>query len=219
MPEPLPDAVYAKTPQGSDEVATRRHGLAMRVRQLLILVDGRRSVTDLAKLVPEKDLVAHLALLEDQGFVVRADVPPADVTAAARAPGQEAGAPLGLIAGARLAPAADPDPATRPWDTGTPVAGPATPTAAPATRPGGPDTRMRAAAAAPQRRDLETLRRAVVRQLVDAIGPHADDMAVRIELCRSVDELRQILPSAARLVEAIRGRAAMAEFLQRVGSL
>ncbi|MFO0459715.1 MAG: hypothetical protein ACK50I_10990, partial [Burkholderiales bacterium] len=129
------------------------------------------------------------------------------------------GAPLGLIAGARLAPAADPDPATRPWDTGTPVAGPATPTAAPATRPGGPDTRMRAAAAAPQRRDLETLRRAVVRQLVDAIGPHADDMAVRIELCRSVDELRQILPSAAGLVEAIRGRAAMAEFLQRVGSL
>ncbi|MFO0231462.1 MAG: hypothetical protein ACK51M_00080, partial [Burkholderiales bacterium] len=112
-----------------------------------------------------------------------------------------------------------PDPAPRPWATGTPVAGPATPTAAPATRPGGPDTRMRAAAAAPQRRDLETLRRAVVRQLVDAIGPHADDMAVRIELCRSVDELRQILPSAAGLVEAIRGRAAMAEFLQRVGSL
>ncbi|MFO0233709.1 MAG: hypothetical protein ACK51M_11765, partial [Burkholderiales bacterium] len=95
MPEPLPDAVYAKTPQGSDEVATRRHGLAMRVRQLLILVDGRRCVADLAKLVPERDLVAHLALLEDQGFVVRADVPPA-------------GAPLGLVAGARLEPAAGP---------------------------------------------------------------------------------------------------------------
>jgi hypothetical protein len=238
MPEPLPDAVYAKTPQGSDEVATRRHGLAMRVRQLLILVDGRRSVTDLAKLVPEKDLVAHLALLEEQGFVVRADMPPAGVTAAARepaaaagdaadvappVPGQVAGALPGLIAGARLAPAADPGPATRPGDTSTLVAGPATSAAAPATRPAGPDTQMpatAAAAAAPQRRDLETtLRRAVVRHLVDAIGPHADDMAVRIERCSSVDELRQILPSAAGLVEAIRGRAAMAEFMQRVGDL
>ncbi|MFN9775180.1 MAG: hypothetical protein ACK54X_21465, partial [Burkholderiales bacterium] len=115
MPEPLPDAVYAKTPQGSDEVATRRHGLAMRVRQLLILVDGRCSVADLAKLVPERDLVAHLALLEDRGFVVRADVTQAGLPAAAAgaaahvappAPGRGAGARLGLIAGARLEPAA-----------------------------------------------------------------------------------------------------------------
>jgi hypothetical protein len=78
---------------------------------------------------------------------------------------------------------------------------------------------MRAAVAVPQRHDLETLRRAVVRHLVNAIGPHADDMAVRVERCRSVDELRQILPSAAGLVEAIRGRTAMAEFMQRVGGL
>jgi hypothetical protein len=242
MAESPPDAVYAKTPMGSDEVATRRHGLGMRVRQLLILVDGRRSVADLAKLVPEKDLAAHLALLEQQGFVARADAPPAGAPAAAGGaapvapapgPGLVAGAPLGLFAGARIAspPASDPGPVTLARGgpstlTGGPstrTRGPATQAGGPATRPGGPDTQAGTAAAAPapapQRRDLETLRRAVVRHLVDAIGPHADDMAVRVERCRSVDELRQILPSVAGLVEAVRGRAAMAAFLQRVGPL
>ncbi len=85
--------------------------------------------------------------------------------------------------------------------------------------PGAPRPGPASAASPPVRRDLETLRRAIVRQLVDAIGPHADDMAVRVERCRSVDELRQILPSVAGLIEAIRGRAAMAEFLNRVGTL
>ena len=70
MSAPPPLAVYAKTPQGSDEVATRRHGLSMRMRQLLILVDGRRTVADLAKLVPEKDLQANLPLLEEPPIIL-----------------------------------------------------------------------------------------------------------------------------------------------------
>ncbi len=163
MAAPPRDAVYAKTPQGSDEIATRRHGLGMRVRQLLILVDGRRNVADLAKLVPPPDLDVHLSTLEGQGFVARVE-PVA---------GPRAAASPGLVAGAPLEPAAG--------------------------------------------RDLETLRRAVVRELVGAIGPHADDMAVRIERCRSVDELREVLGSVAALVEAVRGRAAVAELLQRLG--
>ena len=38
---------YAKTPKGQDEIAHRTHGLGLRARRLLILVDGQRSVEDL----------------------------------------------------------------------------------------------------------------------------------------------------------------------------
>ena len=245
MSAPPPQAVFTKTPQGSDEVATRRHGLPMRMRQLLILVDGRRTVADLSKLVPEKDLQANLPLLESQGFVTRAGAqgsPAGDPSAAAgaapsAAPPQAGAAPhagtvqqTGAVplVPARVAPAAAPFAGT--LGTGpaaAPVGAPSQPGqsgAAPASVPGaagsaGPATLQHAPGdPAPQRRDLETIRRGVVRQLVDAIGPHGDDMAVRVERCRSVDELRQVLPAAAALVEAIRGRSAMAAFLQRVGS-
>ena len=64
MVELVPETVYAKTSQGSDEIATRRHGLSMRVRQLLILIDGRRSVADLARMMPDTELRANLALVE-----------------------------------------------------------------------------------------------------------------------------------------------------------
>jgi hypothetical protein len=70
-----------------------------------------------------------------------------------------------------------------------------------------------------QGHDLESVRRQLVRQLIDTIGPNADAMAVRIERCRSVDEIRQLLPTIASLVEAIRGRSMMAAFLDEVGPL
>jgi hypothetical protein len=76
-----------------------------------------------------------------------------------------------------------------------------------------------AATAVAQRRDLETVRRQLVRHLVDAVGPGGDDMAVRIERCRSVHELRELLPAVITLVEALRGRSAMQAFVQRVGEL
>lgn len=253
MLELLPDVLYAKTPQGSDEVATRRHGLGMRLRQLLILIDGRRSVGDLAKLVPDRDLADHLAQLDSQGFVAR--IGPAGAAGAAGAGGlggataaatqplartasateaSGAGPPgPGLVAGARIdsaggAPAtatASPVSPTSPTSPTSATLATATPSVAAATdMPTPAHATAPAFAPAPvdtpvQRRDLETLRRAVVRHLVDAAGPFADDMAVRIERCRSVDELRQLLPSVAGMVEAVRGRAAMTTFLQKIGPI
>jgi len=184
--------VYVKTPHGSDEIATRRHGLGLRVRQLLILIDGRRSVADLARMVSEAELRAHLPLLRDQGFVVVAG---AMAAGTAPAGGAAAAGGIGFVARA-----------------GVPIGG--LPIGMPAPAPD-----QAAPAALPQRRDLETVRRLLVRQLVDAIGPNADDMAVRIERCRSVDEIRLLLPTISSLVEAIRGRAAMVAFVQHIGPL
>jgi hypothetical protein len=254
--------VFVKTAQGSDEIATRRHGLSMRLRQVLILVDGRRSVADLARMVPETELRAHLPVLLEQGFV---EVPGGSAESAG--PGAGPGpvpAPGGAQpAGAPGPSAAESGPATRTaaGQGGASASGPRTSTLVPAHAAGAPPGAAAGGAAAPgpgpaagapgpggigfvarggvplgglpiggapapaapappvQRRDLETVRRQLVRQLVDAIGPNSDAMAVRIERCRSVDEIRQLLPTIASLVEAIRGRTAMNAFMQQVGTI
>jgi hypothetical protein len=223
MPELPSQAVFVKSPQGSDEVATRRHGLSMRVRQLLILVDGRRSIADLSRMVPEKEVLTHMEMLEAQGFVLRADGGTSTAQGIAAGPVSADGPGNGPLSGAA--------PGERAWATVLPSAAglPLTGRTGPATIVGpagrsGPATVIGpgglsgpATVAASQRRDLETVRRGVVRHLVDTIGPHSDGMAVRIERCRSVDEIRQLMPTVAGLVEAVRGRAAMVAFVQRVG--
>ena len=43
----MTDTVYDKTDQGREEIATRAHHLAPRLRTLLLLVDGKRATTEL----------------------------------------------------------------------------------------------------------------------------------------------------------------------------
>jgi hypothetical protein len=64
--------VYRKTAKGQDEIATRAHRLQPRLRQALILVDGRRSDEDFARLLPQADEI--LRALVDGGFVEAAGV-------------------------------------------------------------------------------------------------------------------------------------------------
>ncbi len=94
---------------------------------------------------------------------------------------------------------------------GAQPAGAATPAAPPSAA-------IAPAAAAPQP-DLPALRRRVVRLLLDAIGPHGDELALRLERSRSLDELRALIPAAASVVEAVAGRGASASFLERVARL
>lgn len=210
------DTVFAKTPQGSDEIATRRHGLSMRMRQLLILIDGRRTVADLARLISDKDLGASLATLEEQGF--------ASATGTAAGTVRSAGGPAtatlsDTLVGSGSASTGSASMGYAPPATATAQTVAPTATAAPtppATSSAGSNA---AATAVAQRRDLETVRRQLVRHLVDVVGPGGDDMAVRIERCRSVHELRELLPAVITLVEALRGRSAMQAFVQRVGEL
>lgn len=55
-------AIFAKTPEGQKEVTARSLGLPARARTLLILVDGKRSSTELAALVPEVDTLLDVLL-------------------------------------------------------------------------------------------------------------------------------------------------------------
>jgi hypothetical protein len=60
--------IYRKTDQGHDEIATRARRLVPRLRQALIVVDGKRTDEDLRKLIaPPADEVLQ-ALLE-QGYI------------------------------------------------------------------------------------------------------------------------------------------------------
>ena len=60
---------YAKTPKGQDEIAHRTHGLGLRARRLLILVDGQRSVEDLRGLTGDAGTADALGELAAEGFI------------------------------------------------------------------------------------------------------------------------------------------------------
>ena len=60
--------IYRKTAKGQAEIETRGHRLPPRLRGALILVDGHRSETDLAKLIP-LDPETTLATLLAEGFI------------------------------------------------------------------------------------------------------------------------------------------------------
>ena len=63
MPDSLASplsTVFAKTPQGQQEMQTRSLGLSPLARRVLVLVDGRRSGSDLAAFVPAGGIEAPL---------------------------------------------------------------------------------------------------------------------------------------------------------------
>jgi hypothetical protein len=89
---------YRKSSKGAAEIETRAHRLAPRLRGALIVVDGRRSATELYKLIPQQAEETLAALLE-QGFIEPAgEASPASVPTPRPAP----------------APASAPRPAARP---------------------------------------------------------------------------------------------------------
>lgn len=72
-PELPPVSVYRKTAAGRAELDRRSAGLSPRQRQLLVLVDGRRSEEELAALIGGSDVVAELlAVLRAKGLVADA---------------------------------------------------------------------------------------------------------------------------------------------------
>lgn len=64
--------VYSKTPKGVAEVAARGGALSMAARRVLIMIDGKRSLGELAAMLRNNDLDSTIGLLETQGFVQRA---------------------------------------------------------------------------------------------------------------------------------------------------
>jgi hypothetical protein len=61
--------IYAKTPKGLEEMVERAHGLSRRDRQTLIMLDGRRTLGEVARLVPHDDHTQVVAKLLAEGFI------------------------------------------------------------------------------------------------------------------------------------------------------
>ncbi|WP_119354875.1 hypothetical protein [Azohydromonas sediminis] len=83
--------VYRKTAKGQAEIATRTHHLPPRLRQALILVDGKRSDDELRRMLPQGD--EALRALIDDGFVEPVGVTAVPVAAAGAPAAASAAAP------------------------------------------------------------------------------------------------------------------------------
>jgi hypothetical protein len=67
--------VFAKTPQGQDEVVNKSGGLTPRVRRVLIMIDGKKTVDDLRAMLQADDLQHTLGMLEETGLIIMAGAP------------------------------------------------------------------------------------------------------------------------------------------------
>ena len=66
-------AIYEKTLSGQREIQGTQRLLSLRQRQVLIMVDGRRSANELEVALNNPQVIAMLAELEHAGYVVRTD--------------------------------------------------------------------------------------------------------------------------------------------------
>jgi hypothetical protein len=72
-------SVYAKTDKGREEIATRKYRLPAKLRALLLLIDGQRSLDTLANSVglPELTAANAASLLRDGYIALLAKAAPA----------------------------------------------------------------------------------------------------------------------------------------------
>ncbi|MDB5761763.1 MAG: hypothetical protein JWQ21_758 [Herminiimonas sp.] len=75
--------IFDKTGKGREEMATRKHGLSLKMRSLLVLIDGKNSGEDLVKKFSYLGLNdQNLAKLLEEGFVQSVQPAPAATPAA-----------------------------------------------------------------------------------------------------------------------------------------
>ena len=61
--------VFHKTAKGVEEMEKRNHGLTPKVRRILIMIDGKRTVDGLREMITADDLSHTLGMLEEEGFI------------------------------------------------------------------------------------------------------------------------------------------------------
>lgn len=92
-------AAYVKTPKGVEAIATRSRELPMRLRPILILIDGKRGLQELQAMAHQFGDVPQMIEQLVQGGFARPVVPagaPGNPTPAAPAPGSAPSPPAAL---------------------------------------------------------------------------------------------------------------------------
>lgn len=178
--------VFAKTHEGQSEVRARGFGLSLTARRVLIMVDGTRSVAELSPLLRPGEIDGVLTQLESMRLIQRVDfdVPPQRGEIPADEPS------LGGIGGIGGVVAA-----LHPSDS---VAH-------------GVDVTPHEE---PHMVTIDAAKRRAVRELNERLGPDSETMAIRIEQCRNIDELRDRLREAERLVAGFLGESAAQDFVR-----
>ena len=181
--------IFSKTARGAEEINSRAAGLSLHSRRVLIMVDGKRSITELAQYARAGEILDVLSQLESAGLIVRPapTLPPAPPMAPPPAAG----------------PATISGPAT--------VRGPAT-----IKRPRTLSSAVTEGGEQPQRMviTLEEAKRRAVRELLDRVGPAGDDMARRIERCDTPETFRDRVRDAERLIAGFINETAAQEYLR-----
>jgi hypothetical protein len=103
--EDLPQTVFAKTPVGQDEIQNRTLKLPLMIRRLLLLVDGKRPVQELAAFVAGQDVQPLIQELLEKGCIetVATEAPPARSVKAERDPAEVAAEAAAAAASAATA--------------------------------------------------------------------------------------------------------------------
>jgi hypothetical protein len=154
--------VFHKTEAGAKEIASPDHSLSPKLRRALIMVDGTKSVADLAPMFRPGEAEAIFLELQAQGLLT--------------------------LAGGALAPASEQSAAGR------------APAAAPVT------------AAL-----FDEVRRRAMNEISHRLGPNGDTLALKIERCRTPEELRAALREAETILASFLGAEYARSFAQKVG--
>ncbi len=199
--------IYRKTEKGRLEIDTRAHRLTPRLRAALILVDGQRSHTELAKLVPPN--AALFDTLVAEGFIEQVARPGRDDRGHSNT---EKTQPLPVLRDSvTLAPsvgqvAAGASAARR--GASANAAAPMPPASS------GSVLRRRPEPAAPIS-DLERRRAEAVLTLTEAVGAKSRTLVRRIEQANDEMKLRPLLVQARNLILSAKGAPAADHFVAR----
>jgi len=223
--------VYRKTAKGITEIETRAHRLTPRLRNALILVDGRRTGETLATLVTV-DAAGALASLLADGFIedVLGLAEPVRVSEALPA---EVAIPAIAVIPAIPAIAAEEPPAAR--DTPAFAATEPNEQALPSpvvafsvTEPSELSIPLLSTAfAATEPNQLsrpsvfglpfEVMRREAMHQLDEDLGVNAETLNIKIGRSASMSELQALLARAVLIQRRVHGEAAADAFAERFG--
>ena len=152
--------VFQKTEAGAAEMATPALGLPPKLRRALIVVDGMRSVSDLAPMFRPGEVEPILMDLQARGLVT--------------------------LTGGVVAVAAD--------------------RAGAGEAPGAITADV-----------FEEVRRQAMREVSHRLGPNGDTLALKIERCRTPEELRVALREAEKILASFLGAEYGRTFAQKIG--
>ena len=149
--------VFQKTEAGAKEIASPAHGLSPKLRRALIMVDGAKSVAELAPMFRPGEADAIFLELQAKGLLA--------------------------LAGGALAKAPD----------------------------------EQAAAAPVTAAQFEEVRRRAMNEISHRLGPNGDTLALKIERCRTPEELRVALREAEKIMASFLGPEYGRTFAQKIG--